>query len=58
MKKTLSALLAILALIFAFPLSANAASPKPAASGISASYKSVYNDESLAVTVDLSSLSL
>lgn len=58
MKRTLSALLAILTLIFAFPLSANAASPKPAASGISTSYKSVYNDESLVVTVDLSSLSL
>ena len=58
MKKIIATLLAILTLTFAFPLNANAASPKPAASGISASYKSAYNDESLVVTVDLSSFSL
>ena len=58
MKKTLSVLLAILTLIFAFPMRANAASLKPAASGIAASYKSVYNDEDFVVTVNLSSLSL
>ena len=58
MKKTLATLLAILTLTFAFPLNVNGASPKPAASGISATYQSVYNDESLVVTVNLSSLSL
>lgn len=59
MKKILATLLAILTLTFAFPLSANAASlPNPAASGISATYKSVYNDEKLIVTVNLTSVSV
>lgn len=59
MKKIIALVLALMTIFSLFPVGASAASRKPAASGISASYdKSIYNDEALVINVKLSSSSL
>ena len=60
-KRIIAILMSVLAIIsmFATSIVANASSPKPALSGISATYdKSIYNDKNLVITVNLSSVSL
>lgn len=52
-------LLTLMASLFAVPASATTALLKPSASGITATYnKSIYNDENLIVTVNLSAVSI